>query len=149
MWSMSVFVLADEIESVQQESELISQSINDWNNTFIKQQLITRYKDNKCLLEFITQHKGLAQESDAVVDELFKEEVDALIQDQEALNYFTENLISISEVEKLDLDDVLQRKKLLYKQYEGKLNEMMGQLSARILLNRILYVSLMEKYANT
>jgi len=142
-------IWANDLDGVQKKSVLITQEIQDWDNTLIKETLISRYQDNMYLLKFLAQNKVLLQESDFENDEDFKRNVQALINDQMALNYFSEHLMVISKKESLDLDHLFQRKKALHRQYETTLNRMLREASAHQLLSRILYISLMEKYANT
>mgnify|MGYP000281495958 FL=1 len=119
--------------------------LGNWDNQLLKKQLIERISDNQALIALL-EELNLGR-GDKEVDESFQSFVASLLEDQKGLAFIASQLTSISEAEKLNLDGVLARKPLFHLRLKNKLNENLEKTSSEILLYRMLYFSLMEKYA--
>ena len=141
----SCFAADQNSRDVSQHATQVLHNLGGWNNQLIKQQLILRIKDNQHLIGFLAEHN--LGKDDKEIDEPFQIYVNSLLEDQKSLAFIASNLLSISESEKLNLDKALARMPLFYQRLESKMNENLKQKSSEILVYRMLYFSLMEKYA--
>ena len=145
LMASSCYAVDQEENGVSQQTKEVLNDLSNWDNQLLKKQLIVRISDNQeliALLEELNLGKG-----DKEVDESFQSFVSSLVEDQKGLAFIASQLTSISEAEKLNLDGVLARKPLFHLRLKNKLNENLEKTSSEILLYRMLYFSLMEKYA--
>ncbi|MEH6343845.1 MAG: hypothetical protein V7785_02070 [Bermanella sp.] len=120
-------------------------NLSNWDNQLLKKQLIERISDNQALIVLLEELN--LGEGDKEVDESFQDYVASLLEDQKGLAFIANQVTSISEAEKLNLDGVFIRKPLFHLRLQNELNENLEKTSSEILLYRMLYFSLMEKYA--
>lgn len=120
-------------------------SLEGWDNILIKEQLVLRMEDNQVLIDFLNQHK--LGKTDKDIDESFQNYVNSLMEDQQSLAYITSQLIAISDKENINLDGALFKKPTFHSRLKKELDENLAKKSTDILLFRMLYFSLMEKYA--
>lgn len=146
---LPILVWADSAATVHGNSTDIIHHINSWDNTVIKQKLQRRFSENMNLLEFIALLESEKVEENRDIEKDFKRKVNNIIQDQVGLNYFSKNLIHVATKESIDLDRFLKHQSVLKSEYDRNLNNIAGVTGARILVNRLLYLSLMEKYSAT
>ena len=135
-------------DSTEYQSDDVSQALfnlKGWDNQLIKEQLTLRIKDNQQIISFINEHS--LGETDKATDDSFNSYVNSLMEDQQNLTYITGQLITISDKEVINLDGTLAKKPLFRQRLQKELDENLGRKSSEILLFRMLYFSLMEKYA--
>lgn len=120
-------------------------NLSNWDNQLLKKQLIERISDNQTLIVLLGELN--LGKGDEEVDESFQSYVASLLEDQKGLAFIANQVTSISEAEKLNLDGVFTRKPLFHLRLKDELNENLEKTSSEILLYRMLYFSLMEKYA--
>ena len=145
LMASSCYGVDQEANGVSQQAKEVLNDLSHWDNQLLKQQLIVRISDNQALIALLEELNLGA--GDKEVDESFQSFVSSLIEDQKSLAFIASQLTSISEAEKLNLDGVLARKPLFHLRLKKKLNENLEKTSSEILLYRMLYFSLMEKYA--
>ncbi len=120
-------------------------SLQGWDNQLIKEQLTLRIEDNQHLITFLNENK--LGKTDQDTDESFQTYVNSLMEDQQNLTYITGQLITISDKELINLDGTLAKKPLFRQRLQKELDSNLARKSSDILLFRMLYFSLMEKYA--
>jgi len=120
-------------------------NLEGWDNQLIKEQLILRIKDNQHLITFLNEHR--LGETDQDTDESFQVYVNSLMEDQKNLAYISGQLIAISDKENIDIDGAFLKKPFFHQRLQKELNENLERKSSDILLFKMLYFSLMDKYA--
>lgn len=120
-------------------------SLQGWDNQLIKEQLTLRLEDNQHLITFLSENK--LGKTDQDTDESFQVYVNSLMEDQKNLTYIAEQLITISDKEVINLDGTLAKKPLFRQRLQKELDANLQKKSSDILVFRMLYFSLMEKYA--
>ncbi|GAA6133557.1 hypothetical protein NBRC116188_03460 [Oceaniserpentilla sp. 4NH20-0058] len=134
----------NEVNIVYQESKAIVKHLANWDNEILRVLLERRYEDNDSLLELAASNELI--ESNKEVDDDFNHAINKLLDDQKGLNYFTEHLVTISTKENLNLDEFLLKTNWIRSQFEEDSAYISGEQGARTLINRLIYLSLMEKY---
>ncbi len=120
-------------------------NLEGWDNHLIKEQLILRIKDNQHLITFLNEYK--LGKSDQDTDESFQVYVNSLMEDQKNLAYIAGQLVAISNKENIDIDGAFIKKPFFHLRLKKNLNENLERKSSDILLFKMLYFSLMDKYA--
>ncbi len=117
-----------------------------WNNTHLRNLLMDRIQQNEFLISVLMDVDLLNEPTE--IDAQFDYAVKNIINDQLGLSFFAKNIAMITRQEALDIDALLTEKKGLKQEYQESLSYSQGITSSKHLVNRLLYISLMEKYAS-
>ncbi|NVK39061.1 MAG: hypothetical protein HWE18_14130 [Gammaproteobacteria bacterium] len=116
-----------------------------WQNSSLRSLLINRIQENEYLVDVLMEIDLIGETTE--VDTQFDYAVKTLLSDQLGLSYFAKNIAIITRQESLDIDEFMAERDSLKQEYQESLNYSQGITSSKHLVNRLLYLSLMEKYA--
>lgn len=143
--SFNIFAEESDIERVQAQSLQALAILKNWKNASLKGTLQDRINENQYLLNFLSEVELI--QSGSNIDDTFAYEVKNLINDQKGLAYFSKNIAIISDEVSLDLDHFFSGNYRLKKSYLDRIKHKQGKTSSKLLVNGLLYTSLMAKYA--
>ena len=151
--SSFILLFAQGVMATQQEASIVAhqskqtlQNLQSWDNATLKAFLSKRLSDNQHLLHFLSEHHD--QITPQKMDPSFNSAVNTLLADQKALIFISENLSSIDNQEKLKLDAFMQENKNLSVEINQAISNNLEEKNGKNIVHRVLYYSLMEKYAS-
>ncbi len=136
---------ADNSYFVSRQAQLTLTQLEHWDNQVLKAYLQYRISENQHLIDFINK-SGLdtvKSENDASYDVY----VASLLKDQQTLSRLSKGLQHFSKSQKLDFDAMLNSWPLFHMSLKQDLNRELNNEQGKRLLNRVLYFSLQDKYA--
>lgn len=128
-----------------QLADRVMSEMHSWDNKKLKAFLQHRMSENQHLLGFLTEYHSQLEKTE--LDTAYNYFVKALIEDQKGLAFVGQNLNAIDSAEELQLDEFLQAKPGLNSEVNQVLANRVRMESSKAVVNRVLYYSLMDKYA--
>jgi hypothetical protein len=116
-----------------------------WNSPELRPALEYRLTDNQHLLRFLHEYRDELVSTE--LDQNYQYFVNALIEDQKGLAFVGSHLGALDMAENLELDGFLEHKPNLKSEVTQALGNNLRLDSSKRVVNRVLYYSLMEKYA--
>ena len=141
----SIGVASDNPQKVSQQAQATLNTLNLWDNKFLKAYLQHRISENQHLIRFINESRigTVKTEHDAS----YNQYVASLLHDQQALARLSIALQAYGQSENLDFDSMLGNWPLFHYSLKNNLNQELTFEQGNRLLNRVLYFSLQDKYA--
>ncbi len=144
--ALSLFGYAsDNPLKVSQQAQVSLDGLKQWDNQVIRKTLQVRITENQALINFVSTSNlnDITTEHDADYNEYFL----SLLKDQATLARLSKSLLSYSQSQDLDFDGMLHQRPLFRRHLKRELNEILDRQSGNRLLNKMLYFSLQDKYA--
>lgn len=142
---LSPCVTASGIDSLDQKAQGVLENIHQWNARELKTLLTVRIQDNQSLLELI--HANGTQLGETEIDAEYTQFLENLMEDQKALLSVTDHLSSIDKDNRLNLGAYLANNPSLKRKITHILSRDLRSQSSNMVVNQVLYHTLMEKYA--
>lgn len=114
-----------------------------WQQNWLKTHLDNRINDNFALLSAYDCPQIYLDEEPAAN---FITALNQLWQEQQGLIYMADNLSLFARQENLEFDNLLERNRTLYTEYQRNTADNFTPQRAKLLLNRFLYFGLQRKY---
>ncbi len=136
---------ADSSRSVSRQAQETLYKLKQWDNQVLKAYLQHRISENQHLIAFINESglDAITTENDTSYDEY----VASLLSDQSTLARLSKDLLSYSKSQELDFDAMLDSWPLFHISLKEHINSELNNEQGKRLLNRVLYFSLQDKYA--
>ncbi len=130
---------------VSQQAQVSLDGLKQWDNPVISRTLQVRITENQALINFVNTSNlnAITTEHDADYNEYFL----SLLKDQATLAQLSKSLLGYSQSQALDFDGMLHQRPLFRSHLKRALNEILDRQSGKRLLNKMLYFSLQDKYA--
>jgi|GEM_PF-2624634 len=136
---------ADHPLKVSRQAQATLSSLNQWDNQLLKTYLQHRISENQHLISFINESRVAAVKTEH--DASYNQYVASLLKDQQSLARLSQALQVHGQSEKLDFDSMLENWPLFHYTLKNNLNKTLTYEQGNRLLNRVLYFSLQDKYA--
>jgi len=136
---------ADNPRKVSRQAQVTLYNLNQWDNQILKTYLQHRISENQHLINFINESPVAAVKTEH--DASYNQYVASLLKDQQSLAQLSKALQAYGQSEKLDFDSMLGNWPLFHHTLKNNLNKTLTYEQGSRLLNRVLYFSLQDKYA--
>ncbi len=141
----AITIAADNPKKVSQLAQATLNTLNQWDNRLLKTYLQHRISENQHLITFINESRVAAVKTEH--DASYNQYVASLLKDQQSLAQLSKALQAYGQSEKLDFDSMLGNWPLFHYNLKNNLNKTLTYEQGNRLLNRVLYFSLQDKYA--
>jgi len=136
---------ADNPRKVSQQAQATLNTLKQWDNQLLKAYLQHRISENQHLITFVNESRVAAVKTEH--DASYNQYVASLLKDQQSLARLSKALQVHGQLEKLDFDSMLENWPLFHYTLKNNLNKTLTYEQGNRLLNRVLYFSLQDKYA--
>lgn len=119
------------------------QASASWQQNWLKAHLENRINDN---FELLSAYDCPQMYADGEPEANFMVALNQLWQEQQGLIYIADNLSLFARQENLEFDNLLERNRWLYREYQHNTEDNFTPQRAKLLLNRFLYFGLQRKY---